>query len=135
MPLFILPWVYPLWYSVNFLNVGDCLLSHVRKVFSYYLFKYFLRLFPSLFSLFPIMQMLVLLMLPQMSLRLRSFLFFFSLLLCFMVVISNILSSSCLLVHPTALFILLLILSTVFFISVIVSSRTLVCSLFLLALC
>ena len=37
------PWVYPSWDSLCFLNFADYFLSHVRKVFSYYLFKYFLR--------------------------------------------------------------------------------------------
>ena len=42
--------VYPVWDSLHFLDLGDCLLSHVREFFSYYLFKYFLRSFLSLFS-------------------------------------------------------------------------------------
>ena len=42
---FILPWD-----SLCFLDLGNCFLSHVRDIFSYYLFKYFLRSFLSLFS-------------------------------------------------------------------------------------
>jgi len=56
----------------------DYFLFHVRELFSYYLFKYFLRSFFSLFSFWdPIVQMSVCLMLSQRSLRL-SFFFFFS---------------------------------------------------------
>ena len=44
------PWVYPVWDSLHFLDLSDCFLSHVREVFSYYLFEYFLRPFLSLFS-------------------------------------------------------------------------------------
>ena len=44
------PWVYPVWDSLCFLDLVDYFLSHVREVFSYYLFKYFLRYFLSLFS-------------------------------------------------------------------------------------
>ena len=38
------PWVYPSWDFLGFLNLVDCFLSHV---FSYYLFKYFLKSFLS----------------------------------------------------------------------------------------
>ena len=44
------PWVYPALHSLCFLDLGDCFLSHVREIFSYFLFKYFLRFFLSLFS-------------------------------------------------------------------------------------
>ena len=44
------PWVYPVWYSLCFLDLVDYFLSHVREVLSYYLFKYFLRSSLSLFS-------------------------------------------------------------------------------------
>ena len=56
---------------------GDCFISHVMEVFSYYLFKYFPNSFPSLFSPSgtPIMQILMHLVLSQRSLRLSSFLF------------------------------------------------------------
>ena len=39
------PWVYPAWGSLCFLDLGDYFLSHVRDVFSSYLFKDFLRSF------------------------------------------------------------------------------------------
>ena len=48
------PWVYPSWDSMCFLDLVDYFLSHVWEVFSYYLFKYFLRSFLSLFSLGPL---------------------------------------------------------------------------------
>jgi len=52
----------------------DYFLFHVRELFSYYLFKYFLRSFFSLFSFWdPIVQMSVCLMLSQRSLRLSFF--------------------------------------------------------------
>ena len=44
------PWVYPAWASLCFLALFDYFLSHVREVFSYYFFKYFLTSFSSLFS-------------------------------------------------------------------------------------
>ena len=44
------PRIYPAWGSLRSLDLADYFLSHVRQVFSYYLFKYFLRSFLSLFS-------------------------------------------------------------------------------------
>ena len=44
------PRIYPAWGSLCSLDLADYFLSHVREVFSYYLFKYFLRSFLSLFS-------------------------------------------------------------------------------------
>ena len=44
-------------------ELGDCSLSHVREVFSYYIFKYFLGPFLSVFFGTPIMRILVHLML------------------------------------------------------------------------
>ena len=45
--------VFLLWFilcgALCFLDFVDCFLSHVMEVFSYYLFKYFLRLFFFLF--------------------------------------------------------------------------------------
>ena len=46
--LAVLPWINPVWDFLCFLGLGD--LSHVREVFSYYLFKYLLRPFLSLLS-------------------------------------------------------------------------------------
>ena len=42
------PWLHHAWDSLCFLDLVDYFLSHVREVFSYYRFKYFLG---SLFSL------------------------------------------------------------------------------------
>ena len=39
------PWVYFAWYSACFPNLCHCFLFHVRGVFSYSLFKYYLRAF------------------------------------------------------------------------------------------
>ena len=44
------PWVYPVWDSLHFLDLGGYFLSHVREVFDYNLFNYFLGSFLSLFS-------------------------------------------------------------------------------------
>ena len=69
----VLPWIYPVWDTLCFLDLADYFLSHVREVFSYYLFKYFLRSFLSSPSGTPTMWILVHLMLSQRSLRLSSF--------------------------------------------------------------
>ena len=42
-------WVYPVWDSLHFLDLIDYFLSHVREVFDYNLFKYFLSPFLLLF--------------------------------------------------------------------------------------
>ena len=42
------PWVYPVWDSLGFLDLGDYFLPHFREVFSYYL-KYFLMAFLFVF--------------------------------------------------------------------------------------
>ena len=42
MFLAIFPCVYPVWYSLCFLDFSECFLFHIREVFSYNLFKYFL---------------------------------------------------------------------------------------------
>ena len=39
------PWVYPVWDSLGFLDLGDYFLPHFRDVFNYYLLKYFLMVF------------------------------------------------------------------------------------------
>ena len=45
------PWVYPVWDSLGFLDLGDYFLPHFREVFNYYLFKYFLMVFLFVFFL------------------------------------------------------------------------------------
>ena len=44
------PWVYPVWDSLGFLDLGGYFLLHFREVFNYYLLKYFLM--PFLFMFF-----------------------------------------------------------------------------------
>ena len=44
------PWVYPVWDSLGFLDLGDYLLPHFREVFNYYILKDFLMVF--LFAFF-----------------------------------------------------------------------------------
>ena len=45
----VLPWVYPVWDSLGFLDLGGCFLPHFREVFNYYLLKYFLMVFLFIF--------------------------------------------------------------------------------------
>ena len=42
-------WVYPVWDSLGFLDVGNYFLPHFREVFDYYLLKYFLMVFLFVF--------------------------------------------------------------------------------------
>ena len=71
----VLPWVYPVWNSLGFLDLGDSFLPHFREVFNYYLLKYFLMVFLlSSSSGTPMIWMLGHLTLSQRSLRLSSFL-------------------------------------------------------------
>ena len=83
----VLPWVYPVWDSLGFLDLGGYFLPHFRKVFNYYLLKYFLMafLFLSSSSGTPMIRMLGHLTLSQRALRLSSFLLilFFFFPLCF----------------------------------------------------
>ena len=71
--VFLLGFILP--GTMHFLDLVDYFLFHVREVFSYYFFKYFLGSFLSSPSGTPIMWMLAHLMLSQRSLRLSSFLF------------------------------------------------------------
>ena len=43
------PWVYPIWDSLGFLDLGDYFLPHFRDVLNYYLLKYFLMVFLFVF--------------------------------------------------------------------------------------
>ena len=45
----VLPWVYPVWDSLGFLNLVDYFLPHFREVFNDYLLKYFLMVFLFVF--------------------------------------------------------------------------------------
>ena len=89
------PLVYPARDSLHFLDLCDCFLSHVREVFSYYLFKYFLQSFLSLFSFWDPYNanVGVFNVVPEVS-KWSSFLFILYSLFCSMAVISNILSSN-----------------------------------------
>ena len=114
------PWIYPVWDSLCFLDLINYFLSHIREVFNYNLFKYFLRAyFFSSSSGTPIIRMLVHLMLSQRSLRVSSIIFILFSLFCSAVVISTILSYTSL-IHSSASVILLLIPSREFLISFIV---------------
>ena len=103
--------------SLCFLDLVDYFLSHVREVFSYYLFRYFLGSFLSSPSGNPRRQILLCLMFSQRSLRLLSFLFLLFSLFCSAAVISAILSSRSF-IHYSASVILLWIPSSVLFSSI-----------------
>ena len=45
----ISPWVYPIWNSLCFLDLGDYFLPHFREVFNYYILKDFLMVFLFVF--------------------------------------------------------------------------------------
>ena len=45
----VLPWVYPVWDSLGFLDLGGYFLPGFREVFNYYLLKYFLMAFLFVF--------------------------------------------------------------------------------------
>ena len=72
--VFLLGFILP--GTMHFLDLVDYFLFHVREVFSYYFFKYFLGSFLSSPSGTPIMWMLAHLMLSQWFLRLSSLYFF-----------------------------------------------------------
>ena len=43
------PWIYTVWDSLGFLDLGDYFLPHFREVFNYYLLTYFLMTFLFVF--------------------------------------------------------------------------------------
>ena len=49
MSLGVSAWVYPVWDSLGFLDLGDYFLPRFREVFNYYLLKYFLMVFLFVF--------------------------------------------------------------------------------------
>ena len=129
------PWIYPVWDSLCFLDLIDYFVSHIKEVFNYNLFKYFLSPFLFLFFWNPYNSNVgVKHMLSQRSLRLSSILVILFSLCCSAVVISTILSSRSL-IRSSASVILLLIPSREFLISFIVLSSLFVCSLVLLGPC
>ena len=120
MPCVVLPWVYPVWDFLDFLDLGGYFLPHFREIFNYYLLKYFLRpFFLSSSSGPPVIWMLGSLTLCQRSLRFPHF-FFNSFFLFFLSAsfISTILSSTSLILSSASV-ILLLVPSKVLLISVI----------------
>ena len=78
--------------TVCFLILADCSLFHIRNVFSYYLFKYFLRSFLSLFFWYPYnARVAALNVVPEVSWVVFIFFILFSI-FCSVAVISTILS-------------------------------------------
>ena len=49
MPRGVLPWVYPVWDTLGFLDLGDYFLPHFRGFFNSYLLKCFLMVFLFVF--------------------------------------------------------------------------------------
>ena len=47
----VLPWVYPVWDSLGFLDLGGYFIPHFREVFNDSLLKYFLMAFLLVFFL------------------------------------------------------------------------------------
>ena len=135
MSLCVSSGIYPVWDSLHFLYLCDSFLSHVRQVFHYNLFEYFLR--PFLFLSFfwdPYNSNVgVFSIVPEVSENVfnsfHSYFLFWS-----SGVISTILSSSSLISYSASV-ILLLIPSSVLFISVIVLFISFFCFLVLLVLC
>ena len=115
------PWVYPVWNSLHFLELGGYFLSHVREVFNYNLFKYFLGSFLSLFSFWDPYNANVVAfnVVPEVSQAVFiSFLFILFSLFSSVAVNSTILFYRSL-ICSSASVLLLLIPSSVFFISII----------------
>ena len=110
------PWVYHVWNSLGFLDLGDYFLLHFREVFKYYLLKDFLMVFlfvfffwdsydsnVGVFNIVPEVSQIVLI-------SFNSFLFFSSLIHLFLPFLS---STS--LILSSASIILLFVPSRVFF--------------------
>ena len=95
--------------TLHFLDLGECFLSHIRKIFCYFLFKYFLRPLLSPFSFWDPYNANAgaVKVVPEVSNCPHVF-FFFSF-ICSVTVIFTILSSSSL-IHSSASFILLILL-------------------------
>ena len=108
------PWVYPSWDSLCFLDLVDYFLSHVQEVFSYYLFKYFLKSFLSLSGMQILVRLIVLRLCRGLVVCLHLFSFFF----LYSVRQQGFPPFSPPFIRSSASVILLLILSSVLFISV-----------------
>ena len=128
------PWVYPVWDSLGFLDLGGYLHPHCGEFFNYYLLKYFLR--PFLFVIFfwnsYDSNVGVFNIVPEISeIVLISFNYFFSLSASF---ISTILSSTSLILSSASV-ILLLVPSECFWSQLLHYSLLIDSSLFLLGPC
>ena len=112
------PWIYPVWDSLVFLDLGDYFLPHFREVFNYYLLKYFLMVFffLSSYSGTPMIRVLGPLTWAWWSLRLSSFLLISFSFFLFDSFISTILSYISLILSSASV-ILLFVASRVFLIS------------------
>ena len=113
------PWVYPVWDSLGFLDLGDYLFPHFREVLNYYLLKYFLMIFLFLFFFWDSYDSNVVafnIVLEVSEIVLISFNSFFFFLFFPVSFISAILSSTSLILSSASV-ILLLVPSRVFFIS------------------
>ena len=111
------PWVYLVWDSLGFLDLGDYFLPHLREVFNYYLLKYFLMVFLFVFFFWDSYDSKVgaFNIVPEVSVSvLISFNSFFFFPLCFIYFYHSIFY----LTNPTSTSIILLLVSfRVFFIS------------------
>ena len=76
----VLPWVFPAWDSLCFLDLVGYFLLYAREVSSYYLLRYFLRSFLSLLSFWNLYsdEYWCLYCCPRGVFRLSSFFFFHS---------------------------------------------------------
>ena len=101
----VLPWIYPVWDSLGFLDLGDYFLPHFSEVFNYYLPKYFSWSFFLSSSGTPMIRMLGGLSLSQRSLMLSSF--FFNSFFLYVSFISTILSSTSLILSSASVILLL----------------------------
>ena len=113
----VFPWIYPVWDSLCSLDLINSFLSHIREVFNYNLFKYFLSPFLFLFFFWDTYNSNVVAfnVVPEVSETVLNSFHFFSL-FSSAVVVSTILSSRSL-IHSSASVILLLIPSREFLIS------------------
>ena len=107
-----------LYETLCFLYLSGYFLFHVREVFNYNLFKYFLRFFLFLFFWNPYDSNVALIFPIHLWVYPQFFSFFFSLFYSSAVISISLFSSS--LIHSSASIILLMIPSRVFLISVIV---------------
>ena len=123
MSWLVSPWLYPMWDTFCFLDLINYFISHVKEVFSYNLFKNFLRPFLYLFCFWDPYNSNVgaFCIVPEVSETISSVLFILFTLFCSSEVISTVLSSRSP-IHSSGSGILLLIPSRVFLISVIVLS-------------